>query len=110
MHEISKKMAACVDECLSCYKTCLGAAMHHCLEVGGGHVEPPHFRLLMSCAEICRTAAAFMLIGSDHHKHVCAECAEICGECATDCERLGDMKECVEACWRCERSCRAMAA
>jgi hypothetical protein len=63
-----------------------------------------------ACAEICRTAAHFMLIGSRHHKHTCAECAEICEECARDCERLEGMQECVEACRRCAESCRKMAA
>ena len=43
---------------------------------GGEHVAPPHFRLMMACAEICRTSAHFMLIGTPHHKHTCGECAE----------------------------------
>lgn len=84
--------------------------MGHCLEMGGEHVEKGHFTLMMSCAEICRMAAHFMLIGSPHHRHVCAECAEICEQCAADCERLGDMEACVEACRKCAASCREMAA
>jgi len=51
-----------------------------------------------------------MLIGSEHHKHVCRECAEICTECAADRERIGDMQGCVDACRRCAESCRKMAA
>ncbi len=51
-----------------------------------------------------------MLIGTPHHKHTSRECAEICEECATDCERLGDMDECVRACRACAESCRRMAA
>jgi hypothetical protein len=109
MHRMSREMQSCIDECLACYKTCLGMAMTHCLEHGGKHVEPRHFRLLMACAEICRTSAAFMLIGTEHHRHVCRECAEICEECATDCERVGDMQACVDACRRCAESCRKMA-
>src|SRR3546814_7193918 len=77
---------------------------------GGKHTEPKHFRLMLACAEICRTAAHFMLLESAHHKHVCRECAEICEECAEDCERLGDMSNCVDACRRCADSCRKMAA
>jgi hypothetical protein len=109
-HHLTREMQACIDECLRCYAVCLGTAMGHCLETGGEHVAPPHFRLMMACAEICRTAAHFMLIGSRHHKHVCAECAEICEECARDCERLDGMEECVAACRRCAESCRKMAA
>jgi hypothetical protein len=109
-HQLSAEIESCVDECLRCYKVCLGTAMHHCLETGGEHVAPAHFRLMMACAEICRTSAHFMLIGSPHHKHTCRECAEICSECADDCRRLDDMEECVEACRRCADSCRKMAA
>lgn len=85
-------------------------AMAHCLDVGGDHTEPRHFRLMMSCAEIRKTSAQFMLFGSMHHKHICGECAEICDECATSCEQLRDMQACVVACRRCAESCRAMAA
>ncbi len=109
-HHPSPEMQKRIDECLRCYSVCLGMAMNHCLETGGEHVAPAHFRLMMACAEICRTAAHFMLIGSKHHKHTCAECAEICEECARDCERLDGMEDCAEACRRCAESCRKMAA
>jgi hypothetical protein len=106
---IEPAMDECIEACLDCYKTCLSMASGHCLEVGGAHVEKQHFVLMLACAEICRTAAHFMLLGSRHYAHVCAECAEICRQCAKDCERLGDMAECVAACQRCETACHAMA-
>lgn len=110
MHQIDPQMKQCVEECLRCYSICLSTAMNHCLELGGKHVEKQHLTLMMACTEICRTAAHFMLMGSSHHKHTCAECAEICAQCADDCERLGDMQECVDACRSCAESCRLMAA
>ncbi|HWL83392.1 MAG TPA: four-helix bundle copper-binding protein [Roseomonas sp.] len=110
MGQLSPEMRRCVDECLRCYSTCLSMAAGHCLEAGGKHVEPQHFRLMLACAEICRTAAHFMLIGTPHHRHTCRECAEICRECAEDCARLEGMEECAEACRRCAESCAAMAA
>jgi hypothetical protein len=109
MRQPSPEMRRCIDDCLSCYSSCLSTASYHCLELGERHTEPAHFRLLLSCAEICRTAAHFMLLGSHDHKYICEECADICQKCADDCERLGDMRECVEACRRCEKSCRQMA-
>lgn len=109
-HHSDPAMQACVDECLSCYKACTQTVFHHCLEVGGEHASTAHLSLMTACAEICRTAAHFMLIGSAHHKHLCRECAEICEQCASDCERLGDMQDCVDACRACAASCRAMAA
>ena len=107
---LSKDMVRCIDACLECYKACLGTAMNYCLEAGGKHIEPKHFRLMMACAEMCRTSAHFMLISSSRHKHTCRECAEICAECVTDCERIGGMNECVAACRSCAESCHAMAA
>lgn len=110
MQGLDAEMSKCVEECLRCYSVCLSMAMNHCLEAGGEHVEKQHFTLMMACAEMCRTSAHFMLIGSSHHKHTCRECAEICTECADDCERVGDTEECVQACRRCAETCRAMAA
>lgn len=110
MQNLPSEMRSCIDACLRCYQTCLGMAMNHCLDAGGKHVEPEHFRIMMSCAEICRTSAHFMLIESGHHKHVCRECAEICEDCARSCEHVGGMQDCVDACRRCAESCQKMAA
>ena len=99
----------CIQDCLQCYQTCKQEAMNHCLEAGGKHVEPDHFRLMVSCAEICRTAADFMLSSSPLHAQVCAACAEVCDACAHSCEQIGDMAECVQACRRCAESCRRMS-
>ena len=107
---MSDAMNRCIETCLSCYRVCLGTAMTHCLETGGKHTEPAHFRLMMACAEICRTSAHFMLIGTPHHKHTCKECAEICAECADDCARIGGMDGCVKICRACAASCKEMAA
>lgn len=110
MQNSHPQMKSCIEACLRCYSMCLGMAMSHCLEAGGKHIEPGHFRLMMACAEICRTSAHFMLIRTPHHKHTCRECAEICEECAKSCEEVGDMEECVSACRHCAEECRRMAA
>ena len=110
MKALPADLKACIEECLRCYQACVSTAMGHCLEAGGRHTEKPHFTLMMACAEICRTAAHFMLMQSEQHRCICRECAEICEECAVDCERIGDMEECVTACRRCAESCRKMAA
>jgi hypothetical protein len=103
-------MQACIDACLRCHTVCLGEAMNHCLEAGGRHVEPEHFRLMIACAEICATAARIMLIATPHHRRTCAVCAEICAACAESCRRVGSMERCVEVCEQCAESCRRMAA
>lgn len=110
MYHSDSAMQACIDDCLACYKKSTQAAFGHCLQMGGRHVAPEHFTLMAACAEISRTAAHFMLVGSSHHRHVCRECAEICEQCASSCEGLGDMQDCVDACRKCAESCRTMAA
>lgn len=110
MNHMNPQMQECIQNCFNCHKTCLSMAANHCLEMGGKHVEPAHFRLMLDCAEICQMSANFMLRGSVHHAHVCAECTDICDDCARSCERVGDLEDCVQACRRCAESCRAMSA
>jgi hypothetical protein len=102
-------MQECIAACEQCHRTCLQMAMTHCLAMGGKHVEAKHFQLMMNCAEICQTAADFMLSGSKFHQRVCALCAEICEACAKSCKEVGGMDDCVNACNRCAESCRKMA-
>ena len=110
MHPMDEAMRRCVEECLGCHRTCVTMASQHCLDVGGRHVEPRHFRLMLACAEVCRTSAYFMELGTEFHKRTCAVCAEVCEECARSCEQVGGMDECVQQCRRCAESCRKMAA
>ena len=102
-------MQACIEACSHCHQVCLQTAMNHCLKTGGKHVEAEHFRLMISCAEICQTSANFLLINSTFHRRVCEVCAEVCEACALSCEKLGGMDECVKACRDCAESCRKMA-
>lgn len=108
--QMSAELNECIRLCLDCYRTCQQTASMHCLELGGKHVEPRHFRLMLSCAEVCRTAAALMLNNSSQHHLQCGVCAEICRQCAESCREIGDMDDCVAACEACEESCERMAA
>lgn len=103
MPNVSREIQACIDACLACYQTCLSAAVQH-LE-SDGIVDPAHFRLLMACAEICRTNAHFQLVDGPQHELLCRECAEVCEECADACEALGGLELCVSACRECAGAC-----
>lgn len=102
-------MASCIQACNQCHQICLQTAMNYCLNTGGKHLEPEHFRLMISCSEICQTSANFMLSNSRFHSRTCAVCAEVCEACAADCRMIGGMDECVQACENCAESCRQMA-
>ncbi|MDB6005859.1 MAG: ferredoxin [Prosthecobacter sp.] len=103
------KLEKCIQECLQCHHICLEMAMNHCLQAGGQHTEPTHFRLMLNCAEICQTSANFMLSGSDLHHLTCQVCAEVCKRCADSCASVGEMDECVQACRSCAETCAQMA-
>jgi hypothetical protein len=110
MHAFSRQVAECIDACLGCHKTCLGMALTHCLESGGDHIAPPHFRLMMDCATICGVTADLMLHKSQFHREMCQMCAAVCATCAADCARIGNMEACVKACRDCAEHCLKMAA
>lgn len=109
-YQIQKsEMQHCIDLCKQCHDICLKTALTDCLRVGGKHVEEEHFRLMLNCAEICQTAANFMLSNSALHNLVCATCSEVCNACAASCEQIGHMDECVQVCRHCAESCEEMA-
>ena len=83
--------------------------MNLCLESGGKHVEPEHFRLMMSRAEICQTSINFMLMDSDYSKQICQVCAEICEACSSSCGQMEDMENCARTCRECAEICCEMA-
>ena len=109
-HHVSAEMQECIDTCDECRAACL-TTLAYCLEKGGEHARADHIRLLVDCAEICATSAAFMLRGSDLYAAVCGACAEVCEQCAESCESMNDeqMRSCAQACRRCAESCRRMA-
>src|SRR5258705_1414231 len=101
-----EERSRCSETSLSCNKTCLSTAMNHCLETGGKHVEPAHFRLMMACAEMCRTSAHFMLINTPHHKHTCKECAKF----ARSAPAIASGSAAWTNAWRCAGPARSAAA
>jgi hypothetical protein len=109
MIAMNPEMMQCIETCRECARVCLSTATNQCLEMGGEHVAPMHFRTMLDCAEICETAADFMLRNSYLHTSVCRACAEVCEACAVSCEQIGDMQECVDVCRRCASECRKMA-
>lgn len=107
---MESSLTDCIAVCAECHETCVRTVFSHCLEMGGKHIEPEHLKLMADCAQLCRTAADFMIRNSPRHRLACRICAEVCEACAKDCESIGDMEDCVGACRRCAASCREMAA
>ncbi len=101
-------MRQCIDHCMDCYRMCIETAMTHCLRAGGAHVEPDHFRLMINCADMCRTAADFMLSESEFQTRACSLCADVSEACAASCRDVGDMEDCALACEIAGASCASM--
>src|SRR5262249_57911026 len=75
-------------------------------------LDEPLVRLLLDCAEICRTSADFMIRGSELHPHICRACAAVCARCADECDARGEdpyLAACSEICRRAALSCAEMA-
>jgi hypothetical protein len=103
------QLQACIVDCLECYSVCKQEAMNRGLQASASQLHPDHFRLMHDCAEICRTAADFMLSGSTFHPELCAVCALVCEACARSCQDAGGLEHCARACLGCAQSCRRLA-
>ena len=107
--QLDEMWLECLRNCTECHNVCLQTVVSSDV-VGKIGVEDQ--KLLLNCAELCRTCADFLNTGSAHHRVVCGACAELCAACAQMCERsgIGVMRQCAQVCRRCEDSCRRMAA
>ena len=111
-HEKHAAMQECIDACHACHATC-EATIQHCLAAGGENAAVNHIRTMQDCAEICQTAANFMLRRSASSGQLCAVCAEVCRACAESCETMVDdamMRECADVCRRCAKAGEKIAA
>ena len=77
-NDYSEQTLVCIQNCQDCHRACL-QTLAYCLRQGGRHAEGDHLRLLMDCADICLTSAAFMIRGSDLHAHTCAAVPKCAG-------------------------------
>ena len=112
-HPSDDEMQKCIQLCRDCHAMCT-QTIAHCLKLGGRHAAPDHIRLLVDCAQMCATAADYMIRESPFHDRICRLCSELCKQCGKDCEQLaGDdqmVKQCIEMCRKCAGSCERMAS
>jgi hypothetical protein len=112
-HHTNDEMKKCIQLCRDCHAMCT-QTIAHCLKLGGRHAAPDHIRLMEDCAQMCATAADYMLRESLFHDRICRLCSELCKQCGKDCEQVaGDdqmVKQCIEMCRKCAGSCERMAS
>ena len=98
----NKAVKECIELTTQCANICV-ETIPHCLQKGGAHVATPHMKLLMDCAEICRTCDGYLLRNSEFMGRICGLCAEVCQRCSDSCASFaGDkmMQDCADACRR----------
>lgn len=108
--ELGEEIQESILRCLECQSTCLRVVDHY-WRLQNEEPECPELRLLLNCAEICVTAARFMLRGSDFCHRLCQLCAEVCRSCAQKCRNTtyhAEMAACELACQRCAECCERM--
>ena len=112
-HHTDDEMQKCIQLCRDCHAICT-QTIGHCLKLGGRHAAPDHIRLFVDCAQMCATAADYMVRESPFHDRICRVCSDLCKQCGKDCEQeAGDdklVKQCIEMCRKCADSCERMAS
>lgn len=109
---VESEIRRCIDNCLECHAICEHCSVH-CLEMGGHHAGKDHQVTMRDCAQICLTAADFMIRCSPLHGEICRACAVACERCAEQCRSMAEgdemMLRCAEICRKCAESCQSMA-
>lgn len=110
-----EKFKVCIDACNTCAAEC-----EHCATSCSNEKEAQKLAQCIEfdryCADMCRTAAAFMARSDEHTikfvNNFCNLCAEICNACADECEKHTHMehcRKCAEACRKCAAECTKMS-
>ncbi len=96
----------CTQDCLNCHTVCYDTAMR--IIQSGEQVHAQHISSMLNCAELCLTAAHFMLSSSSFYTAICQACADVCTHCNALCTSMGEV-ESANACLACAESCRQLA-
>lgn len=103
-------MNDCIQACNDTHEAAL-RTLGWATSEGSKKTTPEFVRLLMDCAEICQTAADFMLRGSELHHETCRACEEVCEAVFEACEQSGidEIEEFQQQVKTCAEHCRDMS-
>ncbi|MBR9970738.1 four-helix bundle copper-binding protein [Magnetospirillum sulfuroxidans] len=104
-------MKDCINACDLAHRAATEAAIH-AMQQGGKLADWELVQLLLDTADICETAADFLLRSSRQYTPVLRVASEIADKCADACEKLAPsdlrMKECAQSCRRAATQCRKL--
>lgn len=105
-NHLSSEIQACIKNCLECHNVCL-QTISYCIEASPRHSDL--IRSLLSCAEICRLNANFMLLESEYQRELLQVCESASEKAASICDgKAGgnfQLKLCAEICRVTSSSC-----
>lgn len=103
---ITKEFQKCMEACTEAQRKCREALMS-CL-VEGRELDSSLVKLLMCCAEICKSCADVCCHGSDQCAEMFDACCEVSKRCAMECEKTGEsmLKDCIMACQKASECCK----
>lgn len=108
--DLPEGLRDCFRNCLTCAEACMQAAMNWCLDSGNSQFDDRTFRLLLSCADLCKVTATVIRRQVPEHVAICATCADVCTACVKSCESSAEMEDLTAACRQCAACCRALVA
>ncbi len=108
--DLPEGLRACVRNCLTRAEACMQAAMDWCLDSGNSQFDERTFRLLLSCADLCKVTATFIRRQVPQHVAICITCADVCTACEQSFESSAGLEELTEACQQCATCCMAVVA
>lgn len=97
----------CIDALQACYAVCMRSVSYGYVKESGP-LQEEHVRLMIDCAEMCQTAANFLIRESDHYLRICREAAEICKDLVSSCEGVDGMEGILSICDECVSACRVI--
>ena len=102
----------CIEKCLYCCNICW-RTYQRCIQRESGQRESLCTLPLLDCAEICRTASAFLRRRSAFWEEACTLCANVCEQCAWECGQVPSdqrIRDCAKSCEECAAACRELLA
>lgn len=102
---------SCIEACTRCAAACDHCAAS-CLNEEDVTMMARCIQLDIECSSICKTAALFMHLQSNHANAICQVCADVCTACAEECEKHDNehCRKCASVCRECAEECMSMTA
>ena len=111
LRQQSEDIQQTIEDCLDAYAIAK-ETISYSLQQGGDVARGELIVTLLTCSDVCRSTAEFIVIEAALRSSSCGFCAIVCDFAAEQCERFEDeqLTACAEAMRNCAQSCRELAS